>query len=125
MGRDSEILTAESRIASAELRMTNALDAFLPAVQTWFRRSFDHLTPPQAKGWPAIQRGDHTLILSPTGSGKTLAAFLWGIDGLYREMGAGDGPSEQGVRLLYISPLKALNNLRIEQTRQQVTVGGA
>ena len=95
--------------------MTNALDAFLPAVQTWFRRSFDQPTPPQAKGWPAIQRGDHTLILSPTGSGKTLAAFLWGIDGLYREMGAaearsGDGPPEQGVRLLYISPLKALNN---------------
>jgi ATP-dependent Lhr-like helicase len=65
-------------------------------------------------GWPAIQRGDHCLILSPTGSGKTLAAFLWGIDQLYREVGADEREageaSEQGVRLLYVSPLKALNN---------------
>jgi ATP-dependent Lhr-like helicase len=65
-------------------------------------------------GWPAIQRGEHTLILSPTGSGKTLAAFLWGIDSIWRELrgdasGTGEDP-EEGVRLLYISPLKALNN---------------
>ena len=32
-------------------------------------------TLPQAKGWPTIQQGDHTLILAPTGLGKTLAAF--------------------------------------------------
>jgi ATP-dependent Lhr-like helicase len=85
------------------------LDAFLPAVRAWFRETFGQPTPPQALGWPAIQRGEHTLILSPTGSGKTLAAFLWGIDELYREIGAGESP-EKGVRLLYISPLKALNN---------------
>ena len=90
--------------------MTDALAAFLPAVQAWFREVFGQPTPPQALGWPAIQRGEHTLILSPTGSGKTLAAFLWGIDELYREIGqAGEEPDE-GVRLLYISPLKALNN---------------
>ena len=92
----------------------HALDAFLPAVQTWFRETFGEPTPPQAMGWPAIQRGEHTLILSPTGSGKTLAAFLWGIDQLYREgleiePGAGD-EQEEGVHLLYVSPLKALNN---------------
>ncbi|MBN1641172.1 MAG: DEAD/DEAH box helicase, partial [Anaerolineae bacterium] len=72
-------------------------------------------TPPQAQGWPAIQRGEHTLILAPTGSGKTLAAFLWGIDGLYRELRAireetGKEHDASGVRLVYISPLKALNN---------------
>jgi ATP-dependent Lhr-like helicase len=86
------------------------LDAFLPAVQTWFREAFGQPTPPQAEGWPAIQRGEHTLILSPTGSGKTLAAFLWGINELYREISASEAESEEGVRLLYISPLKALNN---------------
>ena len=37
-------------------------------------------TRPQALGWPAIARGDSTLILAPTGSGKTLAAFLWCLD---------------------------------------------
>ena len=62
------------------------------------------------EGWPAIQRGEHTLILSPTGSGKTLAAFLWGIDELYREVSRAGGDYEEGVRLLYVSPLKALNN---------------
>ncbi len=101
-------------------RMTNnetssPLDAFLPAVQTWFYETFGEPTPPQAMGWPAIQRGEHTLILSPTGSGKTLAAFLWGIDQLYRETleqeSQETGESrEEGVRLLYVSPLKALNN---------------
>jgi ATP-dependent Lhr-like helicase len=104
-----------------EGRMANrqAVDAFLPAVQTWFRQAFGEPTPPQAQGWPAIQRGDHTLILSPTGSGKTLAAFLWGINELYRQALEGGEPLDgdesrrkdtEGVRLLYISPLKALNN---------------
>ncbi len=67
-------------------------------------------------GWPAIQHGDNTLILSPTGSGKTLAAFLWGIDRIYRQLLAMEASPDdptlrvEGVHLLYISPLKALNN---------------
>jgi ATP-dependent Lhr-like helicase len=105
-----------------ESQMSSPLDAFLPAVQVWFRQTFGQPTPPQMEGWPAIQRGEHTLILSPTGSGKTLAAFLWGINELYREIGQsgtqeparqGKGErerNEKGVRLLYVSPLKALNN---------------
>ena len=43
------------------------MDAFLPAVRTWFREAFQEPTQPQAQGWPAIQRGENTLILSPTG----------------------------------------------------------
>ncbi len=90
--------------------------SFLPPVWGWFEETFGQPTPPQAQGWPAIQRGEHTLILAPTGSGKTLAAFLWGIDQLFRELVAKEENSavEQeeraGVRLVYISPLKALNN---------------
>ena len=53
-------------------------------------------------GWPAIASGEHTLILAPTGSGKTLAAFLFGLDRLNAAPG-------EGLRLLYVSPLKALN----------------
>lgn len=93
------------------------LSSFLPSVRAWFEDTFGEPTPPQAQGWPAIQRGDHTLILAPTGSGKTLAAFLWGIDQLFRELADGqdeatarDDENDAGVRLLYISPLKALNN---------------
>ncbi len=85
--------------------MIDALSQFSPPVRDWFAGAFGEPTPPQAAGWPAIQRGDHTLILAPTGSGKTLAAFLWGIDQIGREPGEG-----RGIRLLYISPLKALNN---------------
>ncbi|MBC7234211.1 MAG: DEAD/DEAH box helicase [Chloroflexi bacterium] len=88
--------------------MPNPLAPFLPPVQRWFRATYGRPTPPQALGWPAIQRGEHTLILSPTGSGKTLAAFLWGIDRIYRRLI--EEPETQGVQILYISPLKALNN---------------
>ena len=46
------------------------------------------------------------LLLAPTGSGKTLAAFLWAIDRLLTEPAA--TAAKGGVRVLYISPLKAL-----------------
>jgi ATP-dependent helicase Lhr and Lhr-like helicase len=88
---------------------SNALDSFSPPVRAWFREKFGEPTPPQAQGWLPIQRGEHTLILAPTGSGKTLAAFLWGIDRLYSIEQTGK-LEQKGVRLLYISPLKALNN---------------
>ena len=59
-------------------------------------------------GWPAIASGSHTLILAPTGTGKTLAAFLWELNALIVE--GMKEPLANGVHLLYISPLKALNN---------------
>ena len=56
-------------IQSPPTNEPSSVDAFLPAVQAWFRETFGQPTAPQAMGWPAIQRGEHTLILSPTGSG--------------------------------------------------------
>ena len=92
--------------------MTNdPLEKFSLPTRTWFRTTFGEPTPPQAQGWLPIQRGDHTLILAPTGSGKTLAAFLWGIDELYPKPVFFEKTGfSGGVRLLYVSPLKALNN---------------
>ena len=58
------------------------MDSFHPPVQEWFRHAFGTPTPPQADGWPAIARGESTLILAPTGTGKTLAAFLAALDTL-------------------------------------------
>src|SRR5687767_1780655 len=84
---------------------TDPLDLFLPPVREWFRRTLGEPTPPQRQGWPAIAAGQNTLILSPTGSGKTLAAFLACLDHLWRQPEPG-----RGVRVLYVSPLKALNN---------------
>ena len=84
------------------------LDDFHPLVRRWFRRAYGEPSPPQRLGWPHIAAGRNTLILAPTGSGKTLAAFLWAINHLVEQQLA--APLSPGVRVLYISPLKALNN---------------
>ncbi len=105
----------------------DVLELFEPAVAEWFRSSFAAPTPPQAQGWPAIARGESTLILAPTGSGKTLTAFLWAINRVMfsntsgsaasvgispkrrrREGGPGRTSASATCRVLYISPLKAL-----------------
>src|SRR4051812_8858572 len=78
------------------------LAAFSPATRAWFGQAFDAPTPPQTLGWPAIASGAHVLIQAPTGSGKTLTAFLYAIDRLTARPG-------EGLRVLYVSPLKALN----------------
>ena len=80
----------------------DVLTLFHPAVAEWFRASFEAPTPPQTGGWPAIARGESTLILAPTSSGKTLTAFLWCINRLMFEP---EPPPESRCRVLYISPL--------------------
>src|SRR5581483_2591425 len=101
----------------------DALDVFSPTTREWFERTFDAPTPAQSLGWPAIAKGGHVLVQAPTGSGKTLAAFLSAIDRLTADPG-------RGLRLLYVSPLKALNydverNLRgpLAGLRSELRVG--
>ncbi|MGZ8501935.1 MAG: DEAD/DEAH box helicase, partial [Candidatus Limnocylindrales bacterium] len=86
------------------------LDVFGPAVRDWFTASFPAPTSAQAEGWAAISAGRHTLIHAPTGSGKTLAAFLWCLDELVRAPSPPPSREHPGsVRVLYVSPLKALS----------------
>jgi ATP-dependent Lhr-like helicase len=104
------------------------LSTFSPPTRTWFTEAFGNPTLVQEKGWPAIARGEHALLLAPTGSGKTLAAFLACLDRLSRL----PEEAEPGTRVLYISPLKALaydieRNLRaplvgIERVAQRLGV---
>jgi ATP-dependent Lhr-like helicase len=82
--------------------------AFLPFVRGWFEAAFGEPTRPQREGWPAIASGADTLIVAPTGSGKTLAAFLWALDHLHRLALA--QRLEDRVYVVYVSPLRALNN---------------
>jgi ATP-dependent helicase Lhr and Lhr-like helicase len=79
-----------------------------PIVQEWFLTKFGSPTEPQIAGWPAILRGEPTLISAPTGSGKTLSAFLVCIDKLLRA--AIEGRLAAHTHVVYISPLKALSN---------------
>jgi ATP-dependent helicase Lhr and Lhr-like helicase len=100
---------------------SDPLAPFSAPVRRWFEASFEAPTPAQAGGWRAISGGSNTLICAPTGSGKTLAAFLWGIDRLARPVPPADGPKTEtrlpfpahrrgsGVRIVYVSPLKALS----------------
>ncbi len=86
-------------------KTSNPLAPFHPAVREWFEAVFTEPTRPQQMGWPAIARGDSTLMLAPTGSGKTLAAFLWAIN---RLMFSPVPATTERCRILYISPIKAL-----------------
>ena len=91
--------------------------ALHPVTRDWFAGRFRSPSPAQEEAWPRILAGKSTLISAPTGSGKTLAAFLCAIDRLVfdsvpppPQTGARSRPgrSSPGVRVLYISPVKAL-----------------
>ena len=82
-----------------------ALAVFHPLVARWFGERLGTPTEVQSGSWPRIAAGDHVLITAPTGSGKTLTAFLWALNQLLT--GAWSGGR---VRVLYVSPLRALNN---------------
>jgi ATP-dependent helicase Lhr and Lhr-like helicase len=83
----------------------SVLRQFHPLIQKWFEERLGRPTEIQSKSWPEIAAGKHALVTAPTGSGKTLTAFLWTINQLI----TGAWPSGQ-TRVLYVSPLKALNN---------------
>src|SRR5262249_9007145 len=78
------------------------LAVFSPATRGWFENAFGEPTPAQRLGWPAVASGKDTPIQAPTGPGKALAAVLYGV---HRP----SGEAGEGRRLLYVSPLKALN----------------
>ncbi|WP_394847984.1 DEAD/DEAH box helicase [Pendulispora brunnea] len=134
-----------TRVHTRDDRET-ALEPFHEPVRAWFERALGKPTRAQALSWGPIARGESTLLLAPTGSGKTLAAFLWAIDALMWTTPPSPPSSgkrnisrpptrtpQRGVRVLYISPLKALavdvqKNLErplagvLEEARQRETV---
>ena len=88
-----------------------AMASFSEPVRHWFADAFGAPTAVQGEAWKAIARGENAFVIAPTGSGKTLAAFLWAIDALMGEKARVAETGEKwvrGVRVLYVSPLKAL-----------------
>ncbi len=93
------------------------IDALAPLAARWFTERFGACTEAQSLAWPAIAAGDHALLIAPTGSGKTLAAFLQPLGRLAHEALSRPAPAdraaprepEPGVRVLYVSPLRALD----------------
>lgn len=100
-----------------------ALDRFHPLIRRWFLDHVGRPTDIQQLAWPHIAGGEHVLVSAPTGSGKTLTAFLWALQqlltGAWPEVEAGAsrppakgsrGQTKRGPRVLYVSPLRALNS---------------
>ncbi len=96
----------------------DALRGFNQPVRNWFASALGNPTEVQQKGWPAIRDGQSALLLAPTGSGKTLAAFLAALD---RLAFSPEPKKEQRLRVLYVSPLKALANDVDRNLRSPIT----
>jgi ATP-dependent helicase Lhr and Lhr-like helicase len=88
--------------------LSDLLSDFHPLLAEWFESRFAQATEPQLRGWPLVRSGRDVLISAPTGSGKTLAAFLIAIDELVKLAVRGELGNE--VKVVYVSPLRALSN---------------
>ena len=66
-------------------------------------KGFAEFTEVQKKAFPKVLEKKDVLLIAPTGFGKTEAALLPILSNLYEEKG------QSGVRVLYITPLRALN----------------
>ncbi|WP_248925334.1 DEAD/DEAH box helicase [Paenibacillus hamazuiensis] len=84
--------------------------SFHPVLAEWFRRTFGEPTGVQRQVWQDLTPREHLLIAAPTGSGKTLAALLPCLNRVLEEKAISADKRASGVRLLYVTPLKALNN---------------
>ncbi|MCD6235731.1 MAG: DEAD/DEAH box helicase, partial [Thaumarchaeota archaeon] len=85
------------------------LNMLIKPVAEAFKERFKHLTEPQIEAIPKILDGKNLLLMAPTGTGKTEAALLPILSKMILE---GRKP---GIKILYITPLRALNRDLLER----------
>jgi ATP-dependent Lhr-like helicase len=92
----------------------NVFELFsLPLTKALQEKGFVSPTDPQMKLSPLVMSGRNALLMSPTGTGKTEAAFLPILDNIIRNGLA----RTNGIKLLYITPLRALNRDMLERMK--------
>ncbi len=72
-------------------------------------KGFPKPTEPQEQTIPKILAGKNVLLISPTATGKTEAAFLPVLSMLLQQ------PKTPGIKVLYVTPLRALNRDLLER----------
>jgi len=89
----------------------NAFDLLAKPIRKLIaERGFARPTPPQEKAIPLILEGKNVLLIAPTATGKTEAAFL---PVLHMLITMPERP--RGIKVLYITPLRALNRDLLER----------
>lgn len=80
-----------------------------PLQRLLVKRGFTEPTPPQREAIPKILEGKNVLLIAPAGTGKTEAAFLPIVHQLLTQT------RERGIKIIYITPLRALNRDILER----------
>jgi ATP-dependent Lhr-like helicase len=97
-----------SNASASEMSKEEKLDNIFNLLAEPVRNALDSLeffepTAPQVKAIPPILRGENVLLIAPTGSGKTEAVLLPLFSNFIQQ------PDKNGISILYITPLRALN----------------
>jgi len=97
--------------------MTSVFSTLNPELQNLLiSRNIKQPTEPQIKAIPPILNGENVLLIAPTGLGKTESALLPIFHNFLKERSPEQDKESQGISILYITPLRALNRDMLRRT---------
>jgi len=98
-------------LSNEQIKQENVFNMLVRPVRKLLEeKEFQTPTEPQQKVIPKILEGKNVLLISPTATGKTEAAMLPILSQLVQSP-----RTEQGIKVLYITPLRALNRDMLER----------